>query len=68
MQSLTVRPDPSAALRTKGLVEACHELDEWGGRLSRLWFDKALLSKVEGLTTNGLTLNCPALSGIPDSA
>jgi hypothetical protein len=29
-------------------------------RVSRSWFDKALLSVVEGLTTNGLT--CPALS------
>ncbi len=28
--------------------------------LNRSWFDKALLSVVEGLTTNGLT--CPALS------
>ena len=33
-----------------------------GGRLSRSWFDKALLSVAEGLTTNSLTLNCPALS------
>ncbi|MCX7114150.1 MAG: hypothetical protein NTX45_29580 [Proteobacteria bacterium] len=31
-----------------------------GERASRSWFDKALLSVVEGLATNGLT--CPALS------
>jgi len=42
---LTVRPE---------LVEACHELVEWGGRLSRSWFGK--------LTTNDLTSGCPGLS------
>ncbi len=32
-----------------------------GGRLSRSWFDKALLSVAEGLTTNGLTSGYPGL-------
>ena len=39
---MTVRPEP---------VEARPELAEWG---RRSWFDRALLSKVERLTTNGI--------------
>jgi len=54
-QGLPVRPE---------LVEACPEpLCRGGERLSRSWFDKALLSVVEGLPTNGLT--CTALSWYP---
>ncbi|MBL6987366.1 MAG: hypothetical protein ISR72_10085, partial [Methylobacter sp.] len=56
-KGLTVRPE---------LVEACHELAEWGERLSRSWFDKAFSpERSRRVTTNGLTLNCPGLNGKP---
>ena len=55
-QGLTVRPEP---------VEACHELVEWDGRLSRSWFDKAFSpERSRRVTTNGLTFKLSRLKWV----
>ena len=55
-QGLTVRPE---------LVEACHELVEWDGRLSRSWFDKAFSpERSRRVTTNGLTFKLSRLKWV----